>query len=96
MAAEDFVTIIPISPKNVDGQEIRHWFPENVQKVISDVKSKHGDKVEWSSLHLSGYSMGARGTWRNGVANPSVSHFHPAIERPSDSEASLAQATAAD
>ena len=73
MAAEEFVTIIPISPKNVGGQEIRHWFPENVQKVVQHVKQKHGESIDWGSLHLSGYSMGARGTWRNGVANPGVS-----------------------
>lgn len=79
MAAEDFVTIIPISPKNVGGQEIRHWFPENVQKVMSDVKSKHGDKIDFASCHLSGYSMGARGTWRNGVANPDVSAMQASL-----------------
>jgi len=70
MAAEQFITIIPISPKNVGGQEIRHWMPENVQKVLKDVLSKHGEHIDPHGIHLGGYSMGARGCFRNGVANP--------------------------
>ena len=70
-----FVTIIPISPKNVGGQEIRHWMPENVQKVLKDVLSKHGDHIDPSGIHLGGYSMGSRGCFRNGVANPEVRSF---------------------
>ena len=49
--------------------------PENVQKVLKDVLSKHGDHIDSSGIHLGGYSMGSRGCFRNGVANPEVRSF---------------------
>lgn len=64
--------VIPISPQNDNGQEVRHWWPQYMDKVYDDLKSK-GYPIDWDQLHLSGYSMGGRGTWRNAVARPDVS-----------------------
>lgn len=65
-------TVIPISPQTDGSQEVRHWWPEYLDDVYSSLKSK-GYPIDWDQLHLSGYSMGGRGTWRNAVARPDVS-----------------------
>lgn len=53
------------------GQEVRHWWPDHLDDVYASVKKKDYP-IDWSKLHLSGYSMGARGCWRNAVARPNV------------------------
>lgn len=70
--------VIPISPQNDNGQEVRHWWPEKLDDVYSSLKSK-GYPIDWDQLHLSGYSMGGRGTWRNAVARPDVSLAMPCL-----------------
>ena len=55
---------------------MRHWWPEKVQGVLSEVLSKHSDKTD-GRCHLVGYSMGARGVWRNAIANPDVGLLIP-------------------
>lgn len=56
----------------VNGQEQRHYFPEHLDKLYNHLKNK-GYPIDWDRLHLGGYSMGGRGTCRNGVARPEVS-----------------------
>jgi len=70
MAAEKFITIIPISPKNDGGQEVRHWWPDHLDDVLSAVKSKY--PVDENAIHCSGYSMGSRGCWRYATNRPGV------------------------
>ncbi|KAK9900771.1 alpha/beta-hydrolase [Cystobasidium minutum MCA 4210] len=71
MAAEKFITVIPISPQKDGKQEVRHWWPERLDDVYDSLRSK-GYPIDWDQLHLSGYSMGGRGTWRNAVARPNL------------------------
>lgn len=54
-----------------NGQEQRHYFPENLDKLYQHLKNK-GYPIDWDRLHLGGFSMGGRGVCRNGVARPEV------------------------
>lgn len=58
MAANDFVTIIPVSPMYASGGEVRHWWPQQLDKVLDTVGSKYG--INTAKVHTTGYSMGCR------------------------------------
>lgn len=97
MAGEQFITVIPISPQYAQGGgEVRHWWPEYLDQVLDDVKSKY--PVDEDRVHCSGYSMGARGCWRYATARPNVlastMSSAGAAERPGDGTLSQQKADA--
>jgi len=65
LASESFITVVMIAPTT----EL-HFFPDKVQSVLSSAKSAYS--IDSSRISLVGYSMGARGTWRQLVTNPST------------------------
>ncbi|KAK9900772.1 alpha/beta-hydrolase [Cystobasidium minutum MCA 4210] len=73
--AEQFVVIIPIMPHYVNGQEQRHFFPEHLDKIYDQIRSK-GYPVDWDRLHVTGYSAGGRSAMRQGVERP---HLYASI-----------------
>lgn len=61
-------------PLRANGQEQRHFFPDNIDKVYSQIRSK-GYPVDWDRLHCTGYSAGGRGCMRQAVERPNVSRM---------------------
>lgn len=59
-------------PLRVNGQEQRHFFPDHIDKIYAQIRSK-GYPVDWDRLHCTGYSAGGRGCVRQAVERPHVS-----------------------
>lgn len=62
LAAEDFIVVVPVAPS-----DDLHFDPDKIRSVISAAVAKY--PIDRDHIVLSGYSMGARGTWRNLIFN---------------------------
>lgn len=71
IAATKFITIVPVAPEYSDAYDAQYWMAERLTDVLNHVKES-GAPVDWDRFHVAGYSMGAFGSWRFAVNNPTM------------------------
>lgn len=67
IAAEQFLTIVPIASMSAN---TRHFDPDKILAILNEVKASYN--VDSERCYISGFSMGARGTWRSLVFHPEI------------------------
>jgi len=71
LVARQFLTIIPVARKTYNNQDTGpKWITGRLMEVINKVKGRY--QVDMNRFYLTGYSMGAFGTWTVMVDVPSI------------------------
>ncbi|KAI5478925.1 alpha/beta-hydrolase [Pseudohyphozyma bogoriensis] len=65
MVAENYLVVLPLS--DASGSQ-RQWYGDQVNDVLKDVQSKYN--VDPARIHISGYSMGGKGSWTTAINSP--------------------------
>ncbi|PRP79713.1 peptidase [Planoprotostelium fungivorum] len=66
VVANQFLTVLPVARKNYGGRS--RWLSDHLIEVINKVKSRY--TVDSNRIYVTGYSMGAFGTWRFSIQHP--------------------------
>jgi len=66
LASLEFITVSPLHPNRQP--HLFDWESDKLMKILNKVMSEHA--IDKQRIYISGHSMGAFGTWRNLIANP--------------------------
>ncbi|PRP85516.1 hypothetical protein PROFUN_06748 [Planoprotostelium fungivorum] len=71
MVANQFLTVIPVARKTYNNKDAGdQWLSDHLIEVLNKVKSRYS--VDSNRLYVTGYSMGAFGTWRFNIQHPEL------------------------
>ncbi|KAI5478040.1 beta dna polymerase [Pseudohyphozyma bogoriensis] len=65
IVAESYIVVLPLT--DASGSD-RQWYGDQINGVLKEVQSNYN--VDPNRIHISGYSMGGKGTWTTAMDSP--------------------------